>query len=151
MARSSDLPRRIDPAADAPRRRIADDHERPHVGHLGPRVAQLDRFDLLVWCRDGARENHDAFAATGVVQDLERPRKAFRPARRAWIVHRDGKIGFGREPQALFDQRPWLEIVGEVDRAEIMAEWRADTRGCRQHRRHAGQHANRQIVPLRRV
>ena len=34
------LPRRIDPAADAARLRIADDHQRAHVGHLGRRFVQ---------------------------------------------------------------------------------------------------------------
>ena len=78
-------------------------------------------------------------------------RKAVRPARRARIVHRNREIGFRGEPQALLDHRPRLQIVGEIDRAEIMAERRAGARGGGQHRGDAGQHADGKLVPLRRL
>ncbi|KAH2818295.1 hypothetical protein KXV85_003867, partial [Aspergillus fumigatus] len=124
LARSSHLPRGVDPAADTAGLRIADDHQRAHVRHLGRCLVQSDCLDPLVHGADGAREDDEAFAAAGLLQQRERAGKSLRPARRARIVHRDGEIGLRGETQPRLDRRPWLEIVGEIDGAEIMAERR---------------------------
>ena len=54
------------------------------------------------------------------------------------IVERDHKARASRRIEAALDQLPRLEIVGERERAEIMAERGADARGNREHRGDAG-------------
>ena len=72
--------------------------------------------------------------ATGVAarlsaaQEIEGVDDARRPRLRGGIVERDDEIAFGRGLQAPLDDRPGLQIVGERDGAEIMAERRAEPR-----------------------
>ena len=84
------------------------------------------------------------------LKHVERAGKAVGPARRARIVDRDGEISLGGEPQPLLDHRPGLQIVGEIDRAEVMAERRTGARCGGQHRGHTGQHADGKVLQFGR-
>ena len=62
-----------------------------------------------------------------------------RPRLRGGIVERDDEIALARGVEPALDDRPGLQIVGERDRAEIMAERRAEPRRRRLHRADARQ------------
>ena len=66
------------------------------------------------------------------VAELPRPRPRHR------IVERDDEAGAGRGIEPPLDQVPGLEIVGQRQRAEIVAERRADPRRDREHGGNAG-------------
>src|SRR5260370_1007568 len=78
------------------------------VGHGHRRLSRRQNIDPPPWRRHGMSEEDRALAAARVLQYFQRPGKTFGPARGTRIVERDGKIGFGRKPQALFDERPRL-------------------------------------------
>ena len=67
------------------------------------------------------------------------------------VVERDHEAGLRCRVEAAFDQLPGLQIVGQRDRAEIMAERRADARGDRQHRGDAGHDGQLDVAPFRRA
>ncbi len=68
---------------------------------------------------------------------------------RRGIVERDDEVAFGRRPEAPLDDRPWLQVVGKRDGAEIVAERRAEPRRRRLHRRDAGDDRDVERPPSR--
>ena len=140
------MPRRIDVAPDAAGRGVADQHHGAHVGHLGPRLGQCHCLDAFLWRRHSAGEGDQPIGTAGLAQDFQRACELMRAGGGAGIVERHREVGFRGEPKPPFHQRPRLEIVTEVDRAEVVAERRAGAGGCGQHRRDAGQHADIEVV-----
>ncbi len=67
------------------------------------------------------------------------------------VVERDDEAGAGRRQQPQFDQIPRLQIVGQRDGAEIMAERRADAGGDREHGGDAGHDGDVDGAPFGRA
>ena len=98
---------------------------------------------------DGAGEGDRRRRALQRAQEIEGLDDARGPRLRGGIVERDDEIAFGRGLQAPLDDRPGLQIVGERDRAEIVAERRAEPRRRRLHRRDAGRDHDVERAPFR--
>ena len=81
-------------------------------------------------------------------QQVEGLRDAVRPRLRGRIVERDDEIALRRRAQAALDDRPGLQIVGERDGAEIMAERRAEPRRRRLHRGDARRDLNVELAAI---
>ena len=64
------------------------------------------------------------------------------PRLRGRIVERDHEIALGRRPEPPLDEAPGLQIVGQRDRAEIVAERRAEPGGGGLHGGDAGHDAD---------
>ena len=117
------------------------------AGSASPSV--VDR-DALVGAADGAAEHHRRRGGQMPAQPLERRAELPWPRPRDRIVERDDEAGGRRGIEPALDQLPGLEIVGERDRAEIVAERRADPGRDREHRRHAGHDDEIQRAPAAR-
>ena len=70
------------------------------------------------------------------VGDLRRPRL------RSRIVERDHKVAGGGGGEPALDDRPGLEIIGEREDAEVMAQRSAEASRRRLHRRHARRYSD---------
>ena len=82
----------------------------------------------------GAAENHRRRCRKMPPQPLERLAELPGPRPRDRIVERDDETRARGGVEPALDQFPGLEIVGQRDGAEVMAERRADARGDREHR-----------------
>src|SRR5450631_2422739 len=87
------------------------------------------------------REGNQPIGTASVAQYFQRAGELMRASGGAWIVKRHGEVSLRRQFKSPFHQRPWFQVVAEVDRAEIMAKRRAGARGGGQHGGDAGQHA----------
>ncbi len=139
-------------ARDHARLARADDDERRHVGLR--RVGRIERHhaDTLVRPSDRAAEDDGRRCRQMAAQAFERAAELPRPRPRDRIVERDDEAGARRGIEPALDQLPRLEIVGERERAEIMAERRADPRRDREHggdAGHDGRHRARASSPVR--
>ena len=80
-----------------------------------------------------AAENHRRRARQMPRQQRERLAELPGPRAGDRVIERDDEAGRGRRVEAPLDQLPWLEIVGQRQRAEIVAERRAGAGRDREH------------------
>src|SRR5208282_844882 len=136
-------PRRIDErrtpgAFDHTSLARADDDERCHVRIGRDDGIERDNVHLLVLPPDGAAEHDRSRWRQMSAQPFDRGTKLPGPRSRDRIVKRDHETGTRRRIEPPLDQLPRLEIVGERERAEIVAKRRADPRRNSEHRRDTG-------------
>ncbi|OWK21576.1 hypothetical protein AJ88_17500 [Mesorhizobium amorphae CCBAU 01583] len=114
-------------------------------------IRQQKNLDALVGPAGGASEDdrrragQDGGEAFEGAAELPWARLADR------VVERDDEAGAGSGQQTQFDQLPWLQIVGQRDGTEIMAERRADTGGNREHGGDAGHDGDVDSAPFGRA
>ena len=94
--------------------------------------------DLLIGPADRAAEHDRRRRRQMAAQPLDGGAELPRPRPRHRIVERDDEARARRGVEPPLDQVPGLEIVGQRQRAEIVAERRADPRRDREHRGDAG-------------
>jgi hypothetical protein len=87
----------------------------------------------------------------GRAQSLEHLRELAGSAFRARIIHGHGKIAGHCQLQPLQHQIEGFEIVGQVDRAEIMPQGGTGRRRRRQHGGNPGQNPDIQLAPGCRI
>jgi hypothetical protein len=84
-------------------------------------------------------------------QALEGRRELPLPRLRDRIVERDDESRLRRRVETALDHRPRFQIIGQRQRAEIVAERCPDTRGHRQHRCNAGHDLHVERTPSGRT
>ena len=82
-------------------------------------------------------------------QSLEGGRKLPWAGLRDRIVEREHEAGLRRSVQSALDDRPRLQVVGERQCAEIVAQWGADPGSDREHRGNARDNRQFQLTPGR--
>ena len=117
----------------------------------GSASAERHALDALVGPAGGAPEDHRRRGRQIGAQAFEGPPELPGPRLADRIVERDHEAGLRCRVEPALDQLPGLQIVGQRDRAEIMAERRADARGDRQHRGDAGHDGQLDVAPFRRA
>ena len=105
--------------------------------------------DALVRPADRAAEHRRRARREMTSQALQRGIELPLPRMRAWIIKRDHEPRLRRRIQPPLDHRPWLQIVGERKRTEVVTERSAHPCGDRQHGGDAGHDLYLERTPRR--